>query len=60
MGGHGRTTMVIAHRLSTVKSADVVAVIDNGMLVERGTHEELLAVPQGIYRALVERQLEHA
>jgi ABC-type multidrug transport system fused ATPase/permease subunit len=52
--------MVIAHRLSTVKSADVVAVIDNGMLVERGTHEELLAVPQGIYRALVERQLEHA
>ena len=60
MGGHGRTTMVIAHLLSTVKSADVVAVIDNGMLVERGTHEELLAVPQGIYRALVERQLEHA
>ena len=60
MGGHGRTTMVIAHRLSTVKSADVVAVIDQGMLVERGTHEELLATPKGVYRALVERQLEHA
>ena len=52
--------MVIAHRLSTVKSADVVAVIENGVLVERGTHEELLAVPRGVYRALVERQLEHA
>lgn len=60
MGGQGRTTMVIAHRLSTVKNADVVAVIDNGAVVERGTHDELLAMPQGVYRALVERQLEHA
>jgi ATP-binding cassette subfamily B (MDR/TAP) protein 1 len=60
MGGQGRTTMVIAHRLSTVKSADVVAVIDKGALVERGTHDELLAMPDGVYRALVERQLEHA
>jgi len=56
----GRTTMVIAHRLSTVKNADVVAVIDGGCVVERGTHEELLAQPSGVYRALVERQLEHA
>ena len=58
---NGRTTMVIAHRLSTVKNADVVAVIDKGTLVERGTHEELLAMgSEGVYRALVERQLEHA
>ena len=47
--------MVIAHRLSTVKNADVVAVIDKGTLVERGTHEELLAMgSEGVYRALVE------
>lgn len=56
----GRTTMVIAHRLSTVKNADVVAVIDGGCVVERGTHDQLLAQPNGVYRALVERQLEHA
>ena len=60
MGGQGRTTMVIAHRLSTVKSADVVAVIDQGVVVERGTHDELLGTTDGVYRALVERQLEHA
>ena len=39
----GRTVLVIAHRLSTVKTADTVAVIDGGGIVERGTHEELLA-----------------
>ena len=56
----GRTTMVIAHRLSTVKSADLVAVVDKGHVVESGKHEELLARPQSVYRALVERQLESA
>ena len=39
----GRRVVVIAHRLSTVKTADTVAVIDGGGIVERGTHEELLA-----------------
>lgn len=56
----GRTTIVIAHRLSTVKNADVVAVVDGGRVVEQGTHDALLAQPGSTYRALVERQLESA
>ncbi|EMS50568.1 ABC transporter B family member 25 [Triticum urartu] len=53
----GRTVLVIAHRLSTVKSADTVAVISEGQIVERGTHDELLE-RDGIYTALVKRQLQ--
>ncbi|KAF3444881.1 hypothetical protein FNV43_RR14574 [Rhamnella rubrinervis] len=53
----GRTVLVIAHRLSTVKSADSVAVISDGQIAENGTHEELLC-KNGIYTALVRRQLE--
>ncbi|KAJ4960784.1 hypothetical protein NE237_020694 [Protea cynaroides] len=54
---NGRTVLVIAHRLSTVKSANTVAVISDGKVVENGTHEELL-VKDGIYAALVRRQLQ--
>ncbi|XP_011009427.1 PREDICTED: ABC transporter B family member 25-like [Populus euphratica] len=53
----GRTVLVIAHRLSTVQSADIVAVVSDGQIVERGTHEELLS-KDGVYTALVKRQLE--
>ncbi|KAK8969505.1 ABC transporter B family member 25 [Platanthera guangdongensis] len=53
----GRTVLVIAHRLSTVKSADVVAVISDGHIAESGTHDELLS-RNGIYTALVKRQLQ--
>ncbi|TVT97859.1 hypothetical protein EJB05_56871, partial [Eragrostis curvula] len=53
----GRTVLVIAHRLSTVKSADTVAVVSDGQIVERGTHDELLS-RDGIYTALVKRQLQ--
>uniref|UniRef100_A0A0D9VZ56 ABC transporter B family member 25 n=1 Tax=Leersia perrieri TaxID=77586 RepID=A0A0D9VZ56_9ORYZ len=53
----GRTVLVIAHRLSTVKSADTVAVISDGQIVESGTHDELLS-RDGIYTALVKRQLQ--
>ena len=51
----GRTTLVIAHRLSTVQSADRIVVIDDGGVVEQGPHEVLLATG-GLYRQLVERQ----
>jgi ABC-type multidrug transport system fused ATPase/permease subunit len=47
----GRTTLVIAHRLSTVEGADRIIVLDQGRLVESGTHQELLA-RGGLYAAL--------
>ncbi|KAI4335888.1 hypothetical protein L6164_014486 [Bauhinia variegata] len=53
----GRTVLVIAHRLSTVKSADTVAVVSDGQIVESGSHEELLS-KNGFYTALVRRQLQ--
>jgi ABC-type multidrug transport system fused ATPase/permease subunit len=51
----GRTSFVIAHRLSTVRSADQVGVIDEGRIVERGTHAELLE-RGGLYAELHRRQ----
>lgn len=40
--GHDRTTVIVAHRLSTVKDADIIIVLDQGKLVQQGTHEELV------------------
>jgi len=52
----GRTAIVIAHRLATVRSLDRILVFDRGEIVEQGTHAALAARPDGIYRALFERQ----
>ena len=51
----GRTTFVIAHRLSTIRSADQILVVENGEILERGTHEELVAI-DGRYRQLYDKQ----
>uniref|UniRef100_A0A8B9KNW3 ATP-binding cassette, sub-family B (MDR/TAP), member 5 n=1 Tax=Astyanax mexicanus TaxID=7994 RepID=A0A8B9KNW3_ASTMX len=54
----GRTCIVIAHRLTTVQNADIIAVIQNGQVVEQGMHSELMA-KQGAYYALVNAQVSH-
>lgn len=55
---HNRTSFIIAHRLSTVKNADLILVVDNGKIIERGTHRELLRM-KGHYYNLYSRQFEN-
>ncbi|KAK4742017.1 hypothetical protein SAY87_000018 [Trapa incisa] len=52
----GRTTIVVAHRLSTIRNADTIAVVQNGKIVETGNHEELIANPNNVYASLVQLQ----
>uniref|UniRef100_A0A0E0HHR4 MDR-like ABC transporter n=1 Tax=Oryza nivara TaxID=4536 RepID=A0A0E0HHR4_ORYNI len=50
----GRTTVVVAHRLSTIQGADIIAVLKDGAIVERGRHEALMGIASGAYASLVE------
>ena len=52
---HGRTSIVIAHRLSTVRNADLILVVDDGKIIEQGTHEQLMS-RRGSYYRLYTRQ----
>ena len=54
----GRTSFIVAHRLSTVKEADVILVMRDGHIVEQGTHEELLS-KGGFYHTLYNSQFAH-
>ena len=54
----GRTSVIIAHRLSTVRRADCIYVLKEGEVVESGTHDELVARPNGVYRTLSELQFD--
>ena len=53
----GRTTLIIAHRLSTVKQADRIVVLDHGRIVQEGTHGELLHTLLGVYSGMYQREL---
>jgi ABC-type multidrug transport system fused ATPase/permease subunit len=53
----GRTTFVIAHRLSTIRRADLILLLEDGRVIERGTHEDLMAA-RGTYYDMVMRQME--
>lgn len=53
-----RSSLIIAHRLSTIREADCIYVLQKGQIVEHGTHEELIAMDRGVYRSLVELQME--
>ncbi|MCA7906342.1 ATP-binding cassette domain-containing protein, partial [Burkholderia contaminans] len=52
----GRTTLVVAHRLSTVRALDRLLVLDRGKVIEEGSHDALIRIDGGIYRRLFERQ----
>ncbi|XP_026454965.1 ABC transporter B family member 2-like isoform X1 [Papaver somniferum] len=52
----GRTTVVVAHRLSTIRNADMIAVVQQGRIVETGSHEELMSKPNSVYSSLVQFQ----
>jgi ABC-type multidrug transport system fused ATPase/permease subunit len=52
----GRTTIIVAHRLTTIRNADCICVLKSGELVEQGTHDELIA-RKGLYSTLVKRQM---
>ena len=53
----GKTSLIIAHRLTTIKNADRIIVLENGQIVEQGTHEDLIKIPGGHYLKLYEVQL---
>jgi ATP-binding cassette subfamily B (MDR/TAP) protein 1 len=56
----GRTSVIVAHRLSTVRNADMIALVYRGSILEKGSHDELMAVADGGYTQLVRAQMRTA
>jgi len=56
----GRTSIIVAHRLSTIRDVDVIHVIDKGKIIESGTHEQLSAIPDGAYSSLLRLQFQES
>ncbi len=56
----GRTSIIVAHRLSTIRDVDVIHVIDKGKIIESGTHEQLSAIPDGAYSTLLRLQFQES
>ncbi|MCK6692988.1 MAG: ABC transporter ATP-binding protein, partial [Thermoanaerobaculia bacterium] len=54
----GRTSIIIAHRLATIREVDRIYVLDGGQIVEQGTHEELSALHEGLYSSLAKLQFD--
>ncbi|KAL0695535.1 hypothetical protein Bca4012_062715 [Brassica carinata] len=52
----GRTTVLVAHRLSTIRKADTIAVLHKGKVVEKGSHRELVTISNGFYKQLTSLQ----
>ncbi|CAM8909843.1 unnamed protein product [Rhodiola kirilowii] len=55
----GRTTVVVAHRLSTIRGVDSIAVVQDGRIVEQGSHSDLVSRPDGAYYRLLQLQPQH-
>ncbi|MDR2063805.1 MAG: ABC transporter ATP-binding protein/permease [Candidatus Nomurabacteria bacterium] len=55
---HGKTTIIISHRFSTVRKAEKILVIDSGRIIEQGSHRQLMALEKGLYREMFELQAE--
>lgn len=56
----GRTTFIVAHRLSAVRNADVICVLHKGRIIEQGTHNELMQIPEGKYKTLYDLQFKES
>ena len=56
-GSSGMTVLIVAHRLSTIRNADIIFVVKDGQVIEEGNHADLIEKPDSAYAALVQRQM---